>query len=103
MSSFGSSGFDKLVEIADSISTSVDHLSDIREKVDKPALLLDYDGSGNVLYRGQAVAGSSTASPVWRIAKFLYNGSGNLTATPWADGTNDYDKIWDNRASYTYS
>lgn len=44
----------------------------------------------------------STASPVWQIVKCTYDADGNLTATAFAGGTNDYNKVWDNRTAYTY-
>ena len=65
--------------------------------------LLDYDGDNNLLYVGEASAGSTSANAVWRIKNFLYDGSSNLTNIVWASGTNAFDKIWDNRTSYSYS
>ena len=63
---------------------------------------LDYDGSGNLIYQGQAVPGSAKSAAVWKITKFTYSGS-NLTDTEWADGNHYEDNVWNDRASLSYS
>ena len=63
---------------------------------------LDYDGSNQLLYTGKALPGSSKASALWQIKKYLYSGS-NLTDIQYADGNNNYDNIWNDRTTYTYS
>lgn len=63
---------------------------------------LIFDGFDSTYqYVGEASFGTSTASPFWRI-KRLTNASGVLTLQ-WADGNDEYDNIWDNRASLTYT
>lgn len=65
--------------------------------------LYDYLG-GNAIYMGQCVPGQSlnTALPVWRIRRFEYDGAGNVVAVRWAEGTARKNKVWDDRAAYTY-
>ena len=65
-------------------------------------LRLEYDENGNVLYKGEADPGSSTSDSVWRIEKYEYDANGNLVAVLFAEGTADFDKVWDNRESYNY-
>jgi hypothetical protein len=67
----------------------------------KEAQVLEYSG-GNILYRGEAKAGTAKSAASWRISRFTYSGS-DITDVQFADGESTYDKIWDNRASYTYS
>lgn len=50
---------------------------------------------------GKAPIGSATSGAVWQIKKVLQDGSGVVTYY-YANGTYSYDKIWDNRATYTY-
>jgi len=57
--------------------------------------------SASVSYIGHSLPGMSTSSPEWRIMKLTVSGS--LTRQTFAEGSADFDKIWDNRASYTYS
>lgn len=72
--------------------------------VDDLQTLCDYDGGSNVVYLGRAQPGtSSTATTGWQIRKYTYDGSSNVTVVQFASGTNDYDKAWSSRASYTYS
>ncbi|GAB6161903.1 hypothetical protein JCM12298_10620 [Desulfothermus naphthae] len=65
-------------------------------------LRLEYDANGNVIYKGEADPGSSTSDPVWKIEKYEYDANGNLIAVLFAEGTADFDKVWDNRESYNY-
>ena len=57
--------------------------------------------SSTVIYRGEAVAGSTDGSTVWRIQKIVISGSS--TSVTWASGNANFDKIWTNRLTYTYS
>lgn len=56
--------------------------------------------SSTITYVGEAVPGTATSASTWRI-KRLDSTSGLVVA--WANGDSAFDKIWDNRASYTYS
>jgi len=69
----------------------------------KYTLSMEYDGGSNLVYLGKALPGASKASAVWQIIKLTYDGSGNPTDIQWADGNENFDNIWDNRASLSYS
>lgn len=67
------------------------------------ALKYDQDADPpTVAYLGQAVPGAAAASAVWRIQKLTF-GAGGDVSTAWADGDANFDNVWDNRASLTYS
>lgn len=57
--------------------------------------------SSTVTYIGKAVAGSSGASAIWQVSKMLVTGS--VTEILFADGNTNFDNIWNNRASLSYS
>lgn len=57
--------------------------------------------SSSLLYSGLAAPGSAGASAVWRIKRVQV--TGNVTATTWADGNTNFDNVWNNRASLSYS
>lgn len=61
----------------------------------------DETTTANTIYVGYAAIGSAESGSVWKIFKIL-DSSGNLTIT-YADGDAEFDNIWDNRASLTYS
>jgi len=65
--------------------------------------VFENNASGQPVYIGESIAGTATSSAGWRISKTTY--SGNRPATvKWADGDpQTFDKVWDNRATYTYS
>jgi hypothetical protein len=66
----------------------------------------DTGGSPQVIYRGEAAAGSLASSAVWRISRITVttDGGGNDdVATEWADGDTQFNNIWDNRLSLSYS
>lgn len=54
----------------------------------------------NTLYVGKALPGSDTSSPIWQIAKI--DTSSGLAKT-WADGDSQFNNVWDDRTSLTYS
>ena len=67
------------------------------------SMRMDYDTSGNITYIGFAKPGSTEDKPVWAIKKLEYDDNGNLVAIKWAEGNNNFDKIWNNRTTYSYS
>ena len=58
-----------------------------------------------VLYRAEAQPGSDPADNVWRIRKLVYLLSGDDISldTQWAEGTEEFIHVWDERLTYTYS
>jgi len=69
----------------------------------KYALKYDQDADPpTVAYLGEAAPGSSAAAAVWRIQKFTFSAGGDVSSA-WADGNANFDNVWDNRASLTYS
>ena len=64
--------------------------------------VFDYVGGDNPIYIGWAQPGSSKSDAVWRIQKLTYSGN-NVTDIQWANGVINFNSIWDNRASLTYS
>ncbi len=64
---------------------------------------LDYDANGNVIYFGEALAGTALGDPTWRIKKLTYDVNGNLLSALWAAGSNTFEQIWNNRAGLSYS
>lgn len=59
--------------------------------------------AGKPLYVGYAAPGTATSASAWQIRKEAYDISGNITDRQFAGGVNDYTKVWDDRASYSYS
>lgn len=62
----------------------------------------------NLIYKGFARPGSSTSAPVWQIAFMTYDGSNNILTITWPQNSfgaasSDFEFIWANRATYTYS
>lgn len=55
----------------------------------------------NTTYIGMAQIGTATDAAGWQIKRISV--SGTVTATQWADGTDEFTKVWDNRALYSYS
>lgn len=61
------------------------------------------NANGKQEYIGYAPPGSSTANACWIIKKFTYDVSGRITEVNFAGGSDEFDKIWDNRTNYSYS
>ena len=60
------------------------------------------DAGSSIVYYGYANPGTATSAASWRIMKMDKSADPDFTIT-WADGNDNYDNIWDNRASLTYS
>jgi hypothetical protein len=56
--------------------------------------------SSTVLYVGYANPGSSPGSAVWQIIR--YTTSGNEFYGEYADSNDNFDNVWNNRASLSY-
>lgn len=57
--------------------------------------------NATLAYAGEAAPGSMGEEPVWRI-KRIDTGSGGDVTVLYANGTAAFDKVWDDRTSYTY-
>lgn len=60
------------------------------------------DVVGLITYVGKSKPGSNMGDPVWQIKK-IDESSDPEMITLWADGNDDFDNIWDDRTSLTYS
>ena len=58
------------------------------------------DDATTYQYFGYAAIGSTEGSSVWKICRLT---AANPPALLWADGNSDYDNVWTNRASLTYT
>lgn len=67
---------------------------------DEVAVRVD-DAGGGVSYVGKAKAGTATSLPRWQIKRVTIVVTDSVVE--WADGDNQYDNIWDNRAALVYS
>ena len=59
------------------------------------------DEQPSVTYVGYASPSASQSNPVWKIKRLLTTGT--VLAVEFADGNPNYDNIWNDRASLTYS
>lgn len=57
--------------------------------------------SSTLSYAGRAATGVATSAAGWQIKEITI--VGNQTIVKFADGDTNYDNIWDNRASLTYT
>lgn len=58
------------------------------------------EASATVTYIGSAVPGTAASAASWQIKKI---DSSSGTIINFADGTSNFTKVWNDRASYTYS
>lgn len=65
-------------------------------------LITKVDGSDpSNVYVGEAAAAVTGVSPFWRIQKVVVSGAS--VSVLWADGNEEFDNVWDDRASLVYS
>ena len=58
------------------------------------------EASSTITYIGKAARGSATSASVWQIKRV--NTETLAAEIDWAENTDRFDKIWDNRGSYSY-
>ena len=68
----------------------------------------DYQGGANMIYKGFARPGASESEAIWQIAKLSYDGNDNVLTIKWPLTTvgvssNDYQFVWADRTTYTYT
>jgi len=64
---------------------------------------IEYDSDNDPIYIGEAAPSTSKSDPLWRIKKITYDASKNPTDIQYADGTQTFTKVWNDRATYSYS
>ena len=62
----------------------------------------EYDADGKAIYIGYAEPGSSKAVARWQIRKLTYDGM-LVVDIQFAGGSAEFNKVWNDRASYDYS
>lgn len=63
---------------------------------------VEYNANQDPLYLGYAAPGSGSDAAVWQIRKYTYDANNNVTLVQFAGGTNEFARVWDNRAGYSY-
>lgn len=66
-------------------------------------MAIDYDVDSNPIYIGiTSQAGSAKSDAVWQIRKLVFSSS-NLTDTQYPSGSTNFEFVWDDRLTYTFS
>lgn len=90
----------KQLFVAQSFLSIIERLkADLEVQYDK---LVDEDAANSYTYVGEAAPGTDKDQALWRIKRIYELADGDLEIL-WADGNANQDKIWNDRASYTYS
>ena len=71
--------------------------------IQNPKLAVVYEPvSSSIAYLGQSAIGTLASSAEWLIMRITYSVTGGVTVE-FADGDSEFDNIWADRASLTYS
>lgn len=62
---------------------------------------IDDTTTADTIYIGKADTGTATSAASWRIKRVQE--TGGEVITQYADGNSNFDNVWDNRASLSYS
>jgi hypothetical protein len=92
-------------DITGTITDQTDLVTYIADELEEEMFAEQVDFVTNdLIYRGEAAPGTATSAALWRIRRLdIDNASKGDVATTWADGNANFDNVWDNRASLTYS
>lgn len=55
-----------------------------------------------LMYKAEAVPGSSESAAVWRVSKLVFGSDGDVTVT-WAGGSDSFTNKWSDRLTLVYS
>jgi hypothetical protein len=72
----------------------------LKEGNDNYKIIIDGADTATI-YIGKAVVGTETSDDHWQIRKITTVGTVKTIA--WANGDDEFDQVWDNRASLNYS
>jgi len=65
---------------------------------------VDSISSSDLMYIGEATPGTATSSASWRIKRIDLNaGTDSDISIRYAEGTSNFDNIWDNHLTLNYS
>lgn len=64
---------------------------------------LAYDTDSRLEYLGKGAPGSATSASVFMIVNFSYDSDSNIVSILPADGNYNFDNVWDDRATLSYS
>lgn len=87
--------FDEIFKVLAVMQLGYDGQNAVRTSSD--SMNIRYDPAG---YVGEAAPGTAEDAENWRIYKFDTSSGVSIT---YAEGQNAFDKVWDDRAGYTYS
>lgn len=59
------------------------------------------DVNGTYTYIGESLPGTTVGSAQWRIKRIDESSTPDM-AIIWANQSADFDKVWDNRLTYSY-
>ncbi len=65
-------------------------------------IVFDYDINNNPIYIGFTKIGGAKSDAIWKIKKLIYDVNKNVTDIQYAESNDNYDNIWNNRATYSY-
>lgn len=65
-------------------------------------LQIDYNGTSNPVFIGEAQAGENISDLDWRIQKIGWSGT-NVVNITWCSGSNEFKYNWSYRGAYNYS
>jgi hypothetical protein len=58
--------------------------------------------TGDIIFKGEATIGTADASALWRVAKLTINIDGDVVEQ-YAGGNGNFENVWNDRATLTYS
>jgi hypothetical protein len=73
----------------------------IESQTQEFAIRIDEQSTASVTYIGNAKIASATSAAVWQIKKI--DESGSVITVTWADGNSNFDNVWNDRLSLSYS
>ncbi len=74
----------------------------ITVSVEKYIQRIAYEGQGLPEFIGISYPGAASSASTWQIRKLTYVGT-NVVSILFASGNGNFDKVWNDKATYSYS
>lgn len=91
---------ESIKKLSDTVSDIKNSVSTLDSKIFFDPVLID-ESNPNIIYKGFASPAAKVEEAVWAIQKI--SNTSDVCAYQWADGNKNFDNVWNNRATLSYS
>ncbi|MBU2346626.1 MAG: hypothetical protein KJ888_20745 [Gammaproteobacteria bacterium] len=96
-------GFDEDFHLPITEGGGFDGVNIQRINASNMSIKIEYDANDNPIYLGFASPGTAITTALWQIRKLTFDANNNITSMAYANGSPNFDSIWNARDELDYS